>query len=169
MIVSCQKQNREANRLFTQKKMVLPGATIHDIKAYYTLKGNVSLILEAPVMEDYSGNVDFPYQMFPKNVHITILNSETNEKTFITADTAVLYKKTELTELIGKVKIRNEKEESLTTSHLFWDKKNDHIFTDKKVIFKRKNEYIRGTGFDSNMKFTNARVNNVEGLVHVKN
>ncbi len=169
MLVSCEKKSSAAQELFARRERLLPNATIKNFQAYYTLKGNIALILEAPLMQDYTGNWDFPFQIFPESVYITILQAGSeHSKTFITADSAVVYKQTELTELMGHVNISNEKDESLRTSQLFWDKKHNHIFTDKSVIFKRANEYIKGRGFDSNMHFTNARVNNVEGIVHVK-
>ena len=167
LLSGCKHAKRDVNQLFIQENAYVPAAEIRHFKAYYTLKGDVALVLKAPVMKDYS-NYDFQTQIFPAGVDILIKNRNGNGHTRVQADKAVLYKQTELTELIGNVKITGEKGESLTTGRLFWDKQNEHLFTDSHVRFQRGDEYIEGTGFDSNMRFSNARVNDVEGIFHIK-
>ncbi len=166
-LISCQKNGKEAQALFQAKNTAFPGAEIENFTTYYTLKGNIALILKAPLMKDYS-NEKFPFQLFPKGVDIVIVNHNDDGKTYIKADKAAIYQQTGITELSGNVIIRNDKNEQLLTPHLFWDKKNEHIFTDEQVEFRRGNEFIKGKGFDSNMQFNNARVNNVEGIFNIK-
>ncbi len=167
LLVSCHKSGNKAQALFHKKNKAFPAAEIDRFTAYYTLKGNIALILKAPHMEDYSNEI-FPFQLFPQGVDIIIVNNNDNGKTYIKADSAVVYQQTGLTELLGNVVIRSDKNEQLITPHLFWDRKNEHIFTDDPVEFRRGNEYIKGKGFDSNMHFNNARVNNVTGIFNLK-
>jgi len=165
---SCQNRAKEAKAIFLTRKEPVPNAEIHHFTARYTLKGDLALMLQSPLMKDYS-QYDFAYQIFPQGIKITIFNQRNhNDRTVITADTAAGYKATQLFELLGHVKIHNTQNEELQTTHLFWDRLHNHIFTDEPVRFKRNEEYIQGTGFDSNMSFTDARVNNVSGVFQVK-
>jgi len=165
---SCQHKQKDVQSIFVTRKEPVPNAEIRDFTAHYTLKGNLALLLKSPLMKDYS-QYDFAYQIFPEGIEITIYNrNDQGGKTIITADTAAMYKATQLLELLGNVKIRNTQNEELETTHLFWDRTHEHIFTDDPVRFKRNEEYIHGKGFDSNMSFTDARVNNVTGVFHVR-
>ncbi len=123
--------------------------------------------MRSPLMEDYT-EMEFPRQIFPKGLFMEIFNPQVGEKTTIRADKAVVYKKTGMVELIDNVVITGADSSQLKTSQLFWDRMHEHIFTDRAIEFRRKDEFIRGTGFDSNMSFTTARVNNVTGIIHIK-
>ena len=166
---SCHTKKGEATRLFIQRNRPVPNAEIRDFTAYYTLKGRLALRLDSPVLKDYS-QYKFAYQWFPEGIKMEIYNRQGDDpnRTIITADTAVMYKSTQLLELTGNVHIRNLKNEELKTEKLFWDRLHGHIFTDEPVSFRRNDEYINGQGFDSNMSFTDARVNDVTGVFRVR-
>jgi len=162
---ACKDTSAEAAKLFYRPHEPLPTGQTIDFKAYYTLKGKVAMQLQAPRMDDYADR-EFPRQIFPQGVYVEIYNDR-RQKTVIRADCAVVYKKNGLTELTGNVIITAPDSSLLKTSRLFWDRMNEHIFTDEPIEFRRKDEYIRGEGFDSNMSFTTARVNNVKGIFRV--
>jgi len=124
------------------------------------------MLLTAPRMDEYT-DTRFPRQVFPAGAYMEIYN-DARQKTTVRADKAVVYSRTGITELIGNVVITGADSSQLKTPRLFWDRKNEHIFTDESIEFRRKDEYIKGKGFDSNMSFTTARVNNVEGIIHIK-
>jgi len=166
LFLSCENSTDEAKNLFRQKKRPVPTGQTYNFEAYYTLKGKIAMLLQAPLMEDYTGN-EFPRQIFPKGAYMEIYN-KSREKTTVRADKAVIYNKTGLTELIGNVVITGSDGSTLKTSRLFWDRTHDHLFTDEKIEFQRQDEYIHGKGFDSNMSFTTARVNDVEGIIRIK-
>ena len=165
---SCGPRSGEAQKLFIRRNQPIPNAEIRDFTAYYTLKGQLALRLDSPLLKDFS-QYDFAYQWFPRGIKMEIYNRrDRKDRTIITADTAAMYKDTQILELRGNVRIHNLKNEELTTGRLYWDRVNEHIFTDDRVVFRRNEEYIKGTGFDSNMSFTDARVNNVKGIFRVK-
>ncbi len=161
---SC-KRNGNARAALPSEHVPVPYAEIHDFTAHYTLKGHIAMTLEAPELLDYS-QYPFARQLFPAGMHMVIYGKG-GEKTYIDARRAAVYKPVELVELVGHVRIHNDKHEELVTNRLFWDKTHDHIFTDDSVRFSRNNEYIKGRGFDSNMSFTSARVNNISGIIRI--
>jgi len=167
MLFSCSKKIDEVKRLYQENESI-PISETKDFNLTYTLMGNRVLNLSAPVMIDYSNQKKLPYQYFPENITIEVIN-QNNKKTIITAHKAFLYKKPELAELIGNVKITGADGSSLETSHLFWDATNQHIFGDQKTVLKQNDEKISGIGFDSSLDFKNVRLNKITGVLKVEN
>jgi len=166
LFLSCRDRGSEAAALFVRKQEPVPTGQTKDFTAYYTLKGDIAMKLTAPLLEEYT-DPDFPRQLFPQGLYMEIYNDK-KEKTVIRADRAAVYNVNGLTELYGHVVITAPDGSTLKTPRLFWDRLEEHIFTDEPVEFRRRDEYIRGTGFDSNMSFTTARVNNVSGIFQIR-
>ncbi len=166
MLFSCETQDDQITGKPVKKDM--PLSVTQDFLLTYTLNGNKVLSLSAPVMEDYSNKTDFQYQYFPKTFKVIITNQKTPDSTIITADKAFIYKKPDLTELIGHVKIRNTSGGSLETSILYWDAQNNHIFGKKQVHLQQDSESIKGTGFDSSLDFKNVRINKMSGEIKIE-
>ncbi len=167
VLYSCSGNSGQAKELFAVNKQPVPSGQTYDFEAFYTLKGQIAMQMKAESMEDYTDR-DFPRQIFPDGLFMEVINNQTREKTLIEADKAVVYKKTGLVELIGNVSITGSDGSRLKTPQLYWDRIHEHIFTDQAIEFRRKDEFIQGTGFDSNMSFTTARVNNVTGIIRIK-
>jgi len=166
MLFSCSKKIEEIHR-FYQENENIPASETTNFKLTYTLLGHKSLVLTAPVMIDYSNQKDFPFQYFPKHIKIVLINHDTNEKTLITANKAIIYKNPDMAELISNVKITGADGSSLKTGHLFWDGFNRHIFGDDKTVLKQNDEQITGYGFDSSLDFKNVRLSNITGILKV--
>jgi LPS export ABC transporter protein LptC len=69
-----------------------------------------------------------------------------------------------LAELKGNVQLVNQRGETLETEQLFWDKKNDQIYTDQFVRIQTQGKIITGdSGLVSNTSFTNYEIKGVRG------
>lgn len=165
MLFSCHTESVKQNNDTGIKD--LPLSITEDFLLTYTLNGNKVLSLSAPIMEDYSNKTDFQYQYFPKTFKVILTNKKTPDSTIITADRAYIYKKPDLTELIGHVKIRNTSGGSLETGLLYWDAQNNHIFGEEETLLQQNGERIQGTGFDSSLDFKNVRINKMSGEIKI--
>jgi len=168
MLFSCSKKIEEVRQFYRENESI-PAAETTDFKLSYTLSGNKVLILFAPLMIDYTNQKDFPYQYFPKNITIELIDQNSLKKTIITADEAYLYKDPELAELIGHVHIIGADGSSLETSHLYWDGVHKHIFGEEKTVLRQNDEQITGIGFDSSLDFKNVRLNKITGILRIEN
>ncbi len=166
VLYSCKNLSVERYKQDTAQYVAVASGKTYDFEAFYTLKGEIAMQMFSSEMLEYT-DPEFPRQIFPKGLHMEIINSK-GEKTTVDARKAVVYKKTGLVELIDKVIIVGPDGSSLMTDRLFWDRAHEHLFTDEPIEFKRKDEFIKGIGFDSNMHFTNARVQNVVGVINLK-
>jgi len=166
MLFSCSKKIEEVNRLYRENEDI-PAAETKDFKLTYTMQGNRVLNLTAPVMLDFTNNKKFSYQYFPQSISIKLIDKNGNI-TSIIADKAFVYKKPDISELIGHVKIKGADGSSLETSRLFWDPNHKHIFGEEKTILKQNGEQITGQGFDSSLDFKNVRLNRITGILKIK-
>ena len=119
----------------------------------YTDSGRVTSNLITPYMKDYS-NLSFAYQEFPQGVEVRFWD-EKNERSTVTADYAISYINTDLIDLRDNVVLRTSDSMVLRAEQLYWDKKNEWVFTDRPYQIKFKDgSYNNGIRFDSNQDFT---------------
>jgi LPS export ABC transporter protein LptC len=151
MFFSCESNFKEVQKL-NQKKF-LPSGQADTIHLVYTDSGKVKAILVSPKMIDY-GTLENPYTEFPKGIKVTLYDNKKN-KSFIDADYAVSYKKTNLIDLQGNIKITTFDNKILETSQLYYDQKNEWFFTEKQFkYYDGQGGFLQGPGIDFNKDFS---------------
>lgn len=146
----------EGNYQNIQKLNLTDGAPIAEgknINLKYTDSGKVVTNLIAPILLDYS-NLDFPYQEFPRGVEVHFWD-EDNKKSVVNADYAIRFDKTNMVDLRENVVLVTSDSTVLKAKQLYWDQKNQWVFTDQPYQIKFKDgSYNDGARFDSNEDFT---------------
>jgi LPS export ABC transporter protein LptC len=99
---SCESNLKDVQRIY--KTSFVPTGEADSINLKYTDSGRVKSILQSLKMIDYS-TAKNPFVEFPKSVLVTLIDANGN-KTTVIADKAISYKKTEVIDLIGNVKIQ---------------------------------------------------------------
>ena len=143
-----------------------PVGIADSINLKYTDSGRVTANLLSPKRLDFS-NRNFPYDEFPKGITLYLYDDE-NKKSTVVSDYAIVYSATNLIDLQGHVVITTSDNSVLKAEQLYYDQKNEWLFTNKPVTFTTSKDVINGNGFDSNSKFTNAEVLEVTGLINVE-
>jgi LPS export ABC transporter protein LptC len=150
MFFSCESNFKEVQKL-NQKKFI-PTGQADTINLVYTDSGRVKAILISPKMIDY-GAVESPYTEFPKGIRVTIFD-DNNHENYVDADFAVSYKRTNLIDLQGNVKITTFDNKILETTQLYYDQKNDWFFTEKPFKYQDgKGNFLQGPGVDFSKDF----------------
>ncbi len=122
------------------------------INLKYTDSGIVTVNLLAPLLKDYS-NFNFPYQIFPEG--IVLYFWEDDKKNIVVSDYAVKYEATGIVDLRGNVKITTSDSTKVNAQQLYWDQKNQWIFTDQPYnITFSDGSYNDGEGFNSSQDFS---------------
>lgn len=85
----------------------------------------------------------------------------------IKADTAYYYDKKGLWELIGNVEVESLQGEHFETSQLFWDQKQEKVYSDKFMRIEQEDKIITGIGFESNQDMTQYKIFNSQGIFPV--
>ena len=134
-----------------------------NINSIYTDSGIVSSKLISPKMYNFS-NMDFPYFEFPKSVEIILIDKDNNES-IITADYVISYNDTDLVDLRTNVIIITSSKDTLYTDQLYYNKKDEWLFTNYPFRYKSIDKNITGVGFDSNIDFSKINFLEVNGYV----
>ncbi len=152
-LFSCQNNYKELQQLSQTKKF--PAGVAQNFTLTYTDSGKVKAILKSPLNKDFS-NQSFPYQEFPEGLQVDFFDDQNNKST-VTADYGIIYNATNLVNLEGNVILKTHDGKELHANQLYWDQKNEWIFTEKNYIYTSPDLNMSGVGIDFNKEFT--RVN----------
>jgi LPS export ABC transporter protein LptC len=164
VLFSC---NKRLDKLQQSSKLsYLPTSVAENINTKHTDSGRLTSNLVSPKMINFS-NRSFPYYQFPDGIDFTIYD-EQNQPSFVVANSAVVYNKTDLIDLRGDVVLTTSTNDTLFTDQLYYDQKKEWLFTDFPVKFRTKDYLTNGNGFDANQDFTNAQVLEVTGRIYIE-
>lgn len=99
-----------------------------------------------------------PYWYFPEGIYLERFDSLFQIEAKILADSAWNYTEKQLWRLKGHVDIRNMEGEMFLSDELFWDQKNQKVYSDKYIEIKREETELKGYGFESNQEMTDYRI-----------
>ena len=99
-----------------------------------------------------------PFWYFPEGIYLERFDSLFQVEAKILADTAWNYTEKRLWRLKGNVDIRNMEGELFLSDELFWDQKEERVYSDKYIQIKRGETELKGYGFESNQEMTEYRI-----------
>lgn len=128
----------------------------------------VIAILKSPISEDYD-NMLFKYRTFPKGLEVEYFDQD-NKKSTIKADYGIIYSETNMIDLRGNVVIETHDGKKLETSQLYWDRKEEWIFTQEKFTYTNPEDgtVMDGEGMDFNRDFSVFNANRTYGTMTIK-
>lgn len=163
-----------------EKLPVLPTKMKHDIlmqsygvnylySDYGKLKAKLST---GEVQQKAEGDSNNPEHVhyFKRGVKIQFFNSDTQtEETIITSTEGKLNKQAGLADLNGNVIAIGKEGSRLECEQLFWDEKQNKIYTNGYVKISTNLRTLEGEGFESNTEMTRYRIVKAHGQVKVNN
>ena len=166
LLFSCSNDIKEVRDFLADKN--LPIGVAQNIHTVYKDSGAITTIMKSPLLHDFANRKEHPYTEFPKGIHITKIYPS-GDSTTVEGNYAIVYSKTNMSELRDKVLIINhEKKYKLTTQQVFWDQKNHYYFTEKPFVFITPTDTLRGEGFEASENLTKWLVKNNSGVLKVK-
>ncbi|PJB11780.1 MAG: LPS export ABC transporter periplasmic protein LptC [Flavobacteriales bacterium CG_4_9_14_3_um_filter_40_17] len=151
MFFSCQDNLGKIQKMQLTSRAPIGIAENFSLK--YTDSGRVTSHLISAKMIDYS-NRKFSFSRFPEGLLLYFFDKN-NFKTTVKADKAVNYDSMDVIELLGNVKIIKHDGALLETDQLFWDQKNEWLFSEKKFKFTDVDgSVVEGFGIDFNLDLT---------------
>lgn len=164
LFFSCQSNFKEIQKI--NEENTFPSGIAEHFSLTYTESGRIKAILSSPINQDFS-NQAFPYQEFPNGVKVDFYD-EKNNKSTVTADYGIIYSATNLIDLRGNVVLQTHDGKRLETPQLFWDEKNEWIFTEKNYTFTSPDLNMSGTGIDFDKTFNQVNSHNNSGSALIK-
>ncbi|MCG2609981.1 LPS export ABC transporter periplasmic protein LptC [Flavobacterium sp. SM15] len=162
LLFSCESNFKEVQKI--NSVSFTPTGEADTLNLKYTDSGKVKAILESPKMLDY-GTLKYPFTEFPKGVHVTLYDDQ-NQKSYVDANYAISYAKTNIIDLQGNVRITSSDGKLLQTEQLYYDQKNEWFFTEKHFKYTdAAGGYLEGPGVDFSKDFKVFNMQNSSGQV----
>ena len=160
VVYSCKGKLGEAEALNIKET---PVQTVDDMFIVHTENGKIQMRAEAPLMERYERDT-LSYELFQKGFYVYGYTDEEKLETEIVADRArhLKYKDgRESWEAFGNVVVKNLiKQEVMETDTLYWDQKNEKIYTHCYVRMYSPDGFMQGYGMESDQRARNSIIFN---------
>lgn len=169
MFFSCKNNFKEVQQIGVLQNQPIGEAKNIDLR-YTEADDTIGVVianLKSPKVLDYS-NRGFSFSEFPDGVNLSLYD-ENGDKNVILADYAIVYNKTDLIDLQGNVILITPQNDSLFADQLYYDQKQEWLFTNQKVRLKSATSNNgRGNIFDSDTKFKNYTIQDGSGDMLLK-
>ncbi len=160
ILYSCKGKLKEAEALDLKEA---PVQTVDDMFIVQTQNGKIQMRAEAPLMERYERDT-LSFELFPDGFFVYGYDEDEKLETQIVADNArhLKYKDgRESWEAFGNVVIKNLiKQEVMETDTLYWDQKNEKIYTHCYVRMYSPSGFMQGYGMESDQRARNSIIFN---------
>ena len=160
VVFSCKGKLGEAAALDLSET---PVQTVTDMFIVQTENSGLQMRAEAPLMEKYERDT-LSYELFPKGFFVFGYTDEGLLETRITSDNArhLKYKDgRESWEAFGNVVVQNLiKQETMETDTLYWDQKEEKIYTHCYVKMYSPQGFMQGYGMESDQRARDSRLFN---------
>ena len=160
VVFSCKGKLGEAAALNLSET---PVQTVTDMFIVQTENSGLEMRAEAPLMEKYERDT-LSYELFPKGFFVYGYTDDGLLETKITSDNARHLKYNdgrETWEAFGNVVVQNLiKQETMETDTLYWDQKNEKIYTHCYVKMYSPQGFMQGYGMESDQRARDSKLFN---------
>lgn len=166
MLFSCSNDLKNLQQMNVVHKF--PQGEVYDFKLVYTDSTKVVAIITSSQNNDFS-NQHFPYSEFPKGVSVDFFDVKNNKNT-VTAKYGIIYNNSQMVELRDSVVLTTYDGKKLETSQLFWDQRQDWVFTEKDFTFTDsvKGTLTKGVGMDFDKAFSTVKAHKTTGILAIE-
>lgn len=99
-----------------------------------------------------------PYSFFPDGLYLERFTPDFEIEATVKADTAWYYNAKDMWKLKQNVHVENMEGEQFDSEELFWDQKNERVFSETYIEIKSGATELKGYGFESNQTMTDYRI-----------
>jgi LPS export ABC transporter protein LptC len=160
VVYSCKGKLAEADALSDGE---VPMQTVRNMFIVHTENGGLQMRMEADLMERYERDT-MSFEYFPEGFSVYAYTEEGLLETEIVSDNARHLKYNdgrETWEAFGNVVVKNLiKQEVMETDTLYWDQKNEKIYTHCYVRMYSPDGFIQGYGMESDQRARNSIIFN---------
>ena len=111
---------------------------------------------------------DTPYWDVPQGLRFERFDENYRVDAEIECQKAIYYSKLDLWKLNNNVEATNLNKEEFYTNELYWNQKDEHVYSDSAIIIIQKDRKIYGVGFESNQTFSRYSIRQPKGTIPIE-
>jgi len=164
-IASCSKENQEKLGAIVDRS-ALPKLHATEITTVISDSGITRYRISAPRWDVYD-QANKPYWDFPNGIRFEKFDLNLKVDANMRSNYARFNENEQLWELKGKVKAMNLQGELFETEQLFWNQREERIYSDSLIKITQVGHIITGIGFESNQTMTRYMIKKPQGIFPV--
>lgn len=137
------------------------------IEILYSDSAFVRIRLTSPTLHRYTKRAA-PKDEFPEGLHVDFLDRFAEVQSTLDAEKGSRYPRENKIVVSQNVILRNNRGQTLETSELTWDERDQSVSTDRFVKFTKPEEIIYAYGFKANQDFTEYQLYSVVARVKIE-
>lgn len=165
--ISCKKGSKPELTKSIETRNQIPQLFADSITTIVSDSGIIRYRVTAPQWYVYD-KTDTPYWDFPFGLRFERFDNQYSIDAEIECQKGIFYSELELWKLNGNVKAINLTGEEFYTEELFWDQKNQTVFSDSSITIVQKGQTIYGVGFHSNQTFSKYHIKKPKGAFPIE-
>ncbi len=156
-LISCGNNKKEyVNAPFDKEAM--PSSRDDSVTMLISDSGLIRYKLITKTWKIFENSKD-PHWFFPNGIYVEQFDTTFQKQTNFKADTAWNFTQRKLWRFKGNVFVENIQNETFSTDELFWDERQQKIYSDKYIEIKKPDKLmLKGVGFESNINMTQYRI-----------
>jgi LPS export ABC transporter protein LptC len=144
----------------------LPRMYAENVTTLISDSGITRYRITTPVWYIYDKSSE-PYWAFPKGVHLQRFDQSFHIDAEITCKKAYYYQVRQLWRLDGKVRMINLQGEMFESEQVYWNQRDQKIYSDSLIKITQRTKIFTGLGFESNQTLTQYAIKKPQGIIPV--
>ncbi len=164
VLVACENDPEDLARY--QARLNTQVETVKEVEILYSDSARVQVRVTGPTMLNYLDRTE-PLQEFTDGIRIEFFGPYHTVSSELLANYAIRNERDGTMIARDSVVWWSAEGQKLETEELIWDEKKEQVYTQKFARITTPREIIYGHGFRANQDFSNARIQQVEGIITV--
>jgi LPS export ABC transporter protein LptC len=166
-VVGCRKKSVKLRAEAVTNRAEMAALEATDVMTIVSDSGVTRYRITTPLWRVYD-RADTPYWEFPDGIYLEKFGLDLSSDATIEADYAHYNERQQLWKLRGNVKAVNLEGEQFETPLLFWDQKEETVYSDSSIVITREASIIKGIGFRSNQSMTQYTILRPTGVIPLR-
>lgn len=157
------KDEQKVDIFHSLDSKTMPTMSTRNIATLISDSGITQYKIISPLWNIYD-EAEVPYWEFPEGLYLQKYDPQYNVIATVGADSAWYYKNERLWKLMGKVEMTKVPGELFLSPRVFWDQRNQQIYSDTFIHIENPTHVIEGTGFVSDESLSKYRILHPTGI-----
>lgn len=141
----------------------MPSMSTRNISTLISDSGVTQYKIISPLWNIYD-EASEPYWSFPEGLYLQKYDTAYNVIATVAADSAKFYKNQRLWRLEGEVEMTKFPDELFLSPRVFWDQRQQQLYSDTFIHIENATHVIEGTGFESDESLNRYRILHPNGI-----